>query len=82
MAEASVVHDGPLRLSAVIACYKDAQAIPLMHKRRPKFIRKAVRQGGECFNTVTELETFLRRRSGKTAEQRSPCARSFDDGER
>jgi polyisoprenyl-phosphate glycosyltransferase len=33
MAEVSAVHDGPLRLSAVIACYKDAQAIPLMHKR-------------------------------------------------
>src|SRR5450759_1349427 len=25
--------DAPPRLSAVIACYKDAQAIPLMHKR-------------------------------------------------
>ena len=27
------VHDGHLRLSAVICCYKDAQAIPLMHRR-------------------------------------------------
>jgi polyisoprenyl-phosphate glycosyltransferase len=28
-----VAEEGRLRLSAVIACYKDAQAIPLMHKR-------------------------------------------------
>ena len=38
MAEGSVpfdgaAHEGPLRLSAVIACYKDAQAIPLLHER-------------------------------------------------
>jgi glycosyltransferase involved in cell wall biosynthesis len=32
MAEAAV-SGGPPRLSAVIACYRDAQAIPLMHKR-------------------------------------------------
>ena len=51
-------------------------------KRRPKFIRKAVRQGGEYFNTATEIETFLGRRSGKTAAQQSPCARSFDGCER
>jgi glycosyltransferase involved in cell wall biosynthesis len=32
MAEAAV-SGGPPRLSAIIACYRDAQAIPLMHKR-------------------------------------------------
>jgi len=42
-------------------------------KRRPKFIRKAVRQGAEHFNTAAELESFLRRRT--TAEQRSTWAR-------
>jgi polyisoprenyl-phosphate glycosyltransferase len=51
-------------------------------KRRPKFIRKTVRQGSECFNTATEIETFMWRRSGKPAAQRSPGARLFDDGER
>ena len=33
MADVSDRKGGPPRLSAVIACYKDAQAIPLMHKR-------------------------------------------------
>jgi hypothetical protein len=51
-------------------------------KRRPKFIRKAVRQGGEHFNTAAEIETFLWRRSRKPAAQRSLCARSFDGRER
>jgi len=51
-------------------------------KRRPKFIRKAVRQGGEYFNTAAEIETFLWRRSRKTAAHRSPCARSLDGCER
>jgi dolichol-phosphate mannosyltransferase len=31
--EPAVIKSGRLRLSAVIACYKDAQAIPPMHKR-------------------------------------------------
>jgi glycosyltransferase involved in cell wall biosynthesis len=38
-------------------------------KRRPKFIRKAVRQGGKHFHTATEIESFLGRR--KTEAQRS-----------
>jgi polyisoprenyl-phosphate glycosyltransferase len=37
-------------------------------KRRPKFIRKAVRQGGERIDTASEIEVFLRTR--KTAAQR------------
>jgi len=41
-------------------------------KRRPKFIRKAVRQGGKHFDTAAEIETFLRRRSRKPAVQRWP----------
>jgi dolichol-phosphate mannosyltransferase len=31
-------------------------------KRRPKFIRKALRQGDRHFNTAPEIEAFLRRR--------------------
>jgi dolichol-phosphate mannosyltransferase len=38
-------------------------------KRRPRFIRKAVRQGREHFNSASEIESFLLRR--KTAAQRS-----------
>ena len=38
-------------------------------KRRPKFIRKAVRQGGDYFDTAADLESFQGRR--KTAAQRS-----------
>jgi len=38
-------------------------------KRRPKFIRKAIRQGENQFNTAAELETFLMRR--KTAARQS-----------
>ena len=36
-------------------------------KRRPRFIRKTVRQGGEHFTTATEIESFLLRR--KTAQR-------------
>ena len=38
-------------------------------KRRPKFIRKAVWQGGKHFSTTAEIESFLGRR--KMAAQRS-----------
>jgi dolichol-phosphate mannosyltransferase len=31
-------------------------------KRRPKFIRKAIRQGGKHFTTASEIESFLARR--------------------
>ena len=32
-------------------------------KRRPKFIRKAVRQGGKHFSTATEIESFRAKRT-------------------
>jgi glycosyltransferase involved in cell wall biosynthesis len=51
-------------------------------KRRPKFIRKAVRQGGEQFGTPAEIEALLRRRSRATATRGSPGAQSFDESER
>ena len=50
-------------------------------KRRPKFIRRAVRHGGKLFNTAAEIDSFLRRRSRKAAARRSPRAQSFDDRE-
>jgi dolichol-phosphate mannosyltransferase len=39
-------------------------------KRRPRFIRKAVRQGGKHFNTATEIESFLRGRKMSTQRSR------------
>ncbi len=145
MAEVSEASGGPVRLSAVIACYLDAPAIPLNYqrlcdvfssltfrcrstrgatmtvlsflaaiyqiidwlrrpqvphglsaiivlillfgslivlaisivgeylikifeetKRRPKFIRRAIRQVGSHFRTTAEIETFLRGRSDAT----------------
>jgi glycosyltransferase involved in cell wall biosynthesis len=42
-------------------------------KRRPKFIRKAIRQGGKRLNTIPEIETLLRGRCRETAPGRSPA---------
>ena len=39
-------------------------------KRRPRFIRKAVRQGGEHFNSATEIESFLLKRKGAARAER------------
>lgn len=39
-------------------------------KRRPKFIRKAIRHGAEHFVTAAEMDGFLRRRSQSTASRR------------
>jgi dolichol-phosphate mannosyltransferase len=35
-------------------------------KRRPKFIRKAIRHGGRHFSSVTEIDDFVRARARKT----------------
>jgi len=44
-------------------------------KRRPKYIRKAVRQGGKHFNTATEIESFLRKHAGsKPTGPNNPAA--------
>ena len=132
MAESTTVRSGPLRLSAVVAGYKDALAIPLMHarlsdvftslavdyeiifvndgspdntdsvldllaiaifgeyvikifeeaKRRPKFIRKAIRQGGNHLKTAAEIGTFLRKRSCQTVAPQSLGTGSFGNDER
>jgi polyisoprenyl-phosphate glycosyltransferase len=51
-------------------------------KQRPKFIRKAVRQGGKHFSTAAEIDSFLRSRSSETAVQRPLHARSIHGYER
>lgn len=40
LVEASVDVEKPVRLSAIIACYRDAQAIPVMHQRLTKVFRE------------------------------------------
>lgn len=51
-------------------------------KRRPKFIRKSIRQGHTLFNAGEELEAFVRERAQSAAARRSLKARgaSDDDG--
>jgi polyisoprenyl-phosphate glycosyltransferase len=39
-------------------------------KRRPKFIRKAVRHGGKHFSTAAEIESFLQERQTLHASKR------------
>jgi polyisoprenyl-phosphate glycosyltransferase len=41
-------------------------------KRRPKFIRKAIRHGGEYFTTAAQMSSFLRERARDTASRQSP----------
>jgi dolichol-phosphate mannosyltransferase len=51
-------------------------------KRRPKFIRKAIRRGAEHFTTAADIDGFLRSRLPGSVRPRSPSARSFDGDER
>jgi polyisoprenyl-phosphate glycosyltransferase len=44
-------------------------------KRRPKFIRKAIRHGGRVFAAGPELQQFLQRRSQSRAPLRTPSGR-------
>ena len=50
-------------------------------KQRPKFIRKAIRHGGEHFTTAAEIGSFLGRRARETASPQSLNASSFDGDE-
>jgi polyisoprenyl-phosphate glycosyltransferase len=51
-------------------------------KRRPRFIRKAIRWSGQQFITAPEIEGFLRSRSRETASRRrSKGASALDDDE-
>jgi len=50
-------------------------------KRRPKFIRKALRHGGAHFNTSAKIDAFLRRRARKASGQKSQVVRLFERDE-
>jgi dolichol-phosphate mannosyltransferase len=49
-------------------------------KRRPKFVRRAIRHGGERFTTAAEIGSFLERRARDTA-RRSLNAPAFHGDE-
>jgi polyisoprenyl-phosphate glycosyltransferase len=51
-------------------------------KRRPKFIRKAIRQGNQLYTSGPEIEDFVRSRSDRAASRRSLRApsRGGDEG--
>lgn len=48
-------------------------------KRRPKFIRKAIRWGQERFSTAAEIEVFLRARSQKTVSRKGVLVLDGDE---
>jgi len=50
-------------------------------KRRPKFIRKAIRQGNEHFITAAAIDDFLRGRARDTASRQSASAPASDGDE-
>jgi len=50
-------------------------------KRRPKFIRKALRHGGAHFNTAAKIDSFLRRRARKVSGEKSRIIRLFESDE-
>jgi dolichol-phosphate mannosyltransferase len=78
---AMVAFFGSLNLLAIAVVGEYVIKIFEEAKRRPKFIRKAIRHRGEHFVTAEEIDGFLRGRSHTTASQRSPNGRSFDGGQ-
>jgi dolichol-phosphate mannosyltransferase len=46
-------------------------------KRRPKFIRKAIRHGDQLFSAAPEIEEFVRLRSQAASSRRASKKRSF-----
>ncbi len=74
-----VVFFGSLNLLAIATIGEYLIKIFDEAKRRPKFIRKAIRQGDELFLPGPELDDFVRRRSQSVASRRSPTARLDGD---
>jgi len=62
---------GSLNLLAIAVVGEYVMKVFEESKRRPKFIRSAVRQGGNHFRTGSEIDTFLRRRSRKIVSDRT-----------
>jgi glycosyltransferase involved in cell wall biosynthesis len=69
---------GSLNLLAITVVGEYVIKILEEAKRRPKFIRKAIRHRGERLVTAAEIDGFLRERVRNTAAQRSANPASFD----
>jgi dolichol-phosphate mannosyltransferase len=69
-----IVFFGSLNLLAIAIVGEYVAKILEEAKNRPKFIRKAIRQGGQHWTTAGEIERFLRQRSQTTAAPRLPDA--------
>lgn len=69
---------GSLNLLGVVLVGEYVIKILEETKRRPKFIRKAIRAGGEHFVTAPQIEGFLEERSRQTASARPLRARASD----
>ena len=80
---AVVAFFGSLHLLAIAILGEYVIKILEEAKRRPRFIRKAVRHGGVQLTTPAEIESFLQQRLRLTASQPPPDGKpSQGDGER
>jgi dolichol-phosphate mannosyltransferase len=70
---------GSLQLLAVALLGEYVIKLVEETKRRPKFIRKAIRHGGKHFATERELRRFLRQRSGEPAARQRLDTDALDD---
>jgi dolichol-phosphate mannosyltransferase len=75
---ATIAFFGSLNLLAIALLGEYLIKIFEESKRRPKFIRKAIRFGHQRFATTTEIEGFLRARSGDTAPLQSPNTQAVE----
>ncbi len=76
-----IVFFGSLQLLAIALIGEYLIKIFEEAKRRPKFIRKAIRHGGERLSTAAAIDGFVRGRSRATASPRVPNASALDGDE-
>jgi dolichol-phosphate mannosyltransferase len=69
---------GSLNLLAVVVVGEYLIKVFEEAKRRPKFIRRAIRYGNQHLTTAEEIDRFVRTRSQSAAIERVPNARPFD----
>jgi polyisoprenyl-phosphate glycosyltransferase len=76
-----IIFFGSLQLLAIATLGEYAIKILEETKRRPRYIRKAIRHGGVRLTTPAEIDGFLQERLRNMALQQPPRARLFrDDG--
>jgi polyisoprenyl-phosphate glycosyltransferase len=77
-----IVFFGSLNLLAIATLGEYLIKIFEETKRRPKFIRKAIRRGDELYTAGAEIDDFVRERARSVASRRPPRARALagDEG--